>query len=193
MNQQSSNDVFFIGTIVFLLIVIVFCFYMAIKTSKAKKAAKAKRKNYMKNTNASILEAFPHFNGLPIPEGTMCNVSSQSSKYVFSANGATINLDKCKITDICMETDVEIQKQYVSSACGAIGGALLFGSVGALIGGRTKKKETKQIHTYLIFTYKSDEELKYLAFDVTYSLQGARKFVEEFHKNDVRNNAEINL
>ena len=51
--------------------------------------------------------------------------------------------------------DVNVQQQYVSS----IGGAL-FGVAGAAVGGRAKKKEIKSVDTWLIVTYKEDEQPK---------------------------------
>ncbi len=179
--------------IALLVVVIIFCVYMAIKTTKMKKNAKKERKEIMAATNASLMDTFVHFNGLPIPEGVACKIMSLPDRYDFIANGATISLDKNKVTDICLKSDAEIQKQYISSAGGAVGGALLFGPVGALIGGRVKEKESKQIFTYLIFTYETDGDLKYLAFDVSYCVPKAAKYRDEFKKNISHNNVQISL
>lgn len=179
--------------IAFLFAIIIFCTYMAVKTTKMQKDAKKERKEIMKANNASLMETFIHFSGLPIPEGVACKVISLPDRYDFIANGATISLSKNKVTDICLKSDAEIQKQYVSSAAGAVGGALLFGPVGALIGGRVKEKKTKQIFTYLIFTYEANGELKYLALDVTYSVPKALKYKEEFKQNATQHNLQINL
>ena len=179
--------------IAFLFAIIIFCTYMAVKTTKMQKDAKKERKEIMKATNASLMETFIHFSGLPIPEGVACKVISLPDRYDFIANGATISLSKNKVTDICLKSDAEIQKQYVSSAAGAVGGALLFGPVGALIGGRVKEKKTKQIFTYLIFTYETNGELKYLALDVTYSVPKALKYKEEFKQNATQHNLQINI
>jgi hypothetical protein len=130
----------------------------------------------------------PHVNGLPVAENILCVIYSRPTKYEITANGATFNLDKNKVTDVCLKTDVEIQKQYISS----IGGAVLFGSLGAIVGGRAKKKKTKKTHTYLIFTYESDGEIKYIGFDVTNNFN-APKLVNEFRKTSSNNKVEINL
>ena len=79
------------------------------------------------------------------------------------------NLDRERVRDVCLKTDIDIQKQYVSSSGGAIAGGLLFGPVGALIGGRTKQKKIKNVSTYLIITYTNDDEIKYVGFDATNS------------------------
>ena len=90
-------------------------------------------------------------------------------------------LDKSKITDMCIKTDREIQQQYVSSVGGAVGGAVLFGPVGAIIGGRSKKKTVKnEVHNYLIITYQSPD-IKYIGFEtIGYALASANLYVEDF-------------
>lgn len=193
MNKLTTGDIFSLGIIAILFVLIIWGFYMAMKTSEKQRVAKLKRKRLMADTNSSLLESFQHFNGLPIPEGTMCTINSQPTKYTISSNGANINLDKNKVIDICIKTDVEIQKQYVSSAAGAIGGAILFGPIGALIGGRAKEKKTQQIFSYLIFTYLSEGDMKYIAFNATNSVFIAAKYVDEFKKSHQKNAVEINL
>lgn len=47
---------------------------------------------------------------------------------------------------MCIKTDKEIQQQYVSSVGGAVGGAVLFGPLGAITGGRAKKKTVKEVY-----------------------------------------------
>ena len=55
----------------------------------------------------------------------------------------TFKLLKEKITDVTMTNDIEIQKNNVSSIGGAVSGAILFGALGAIIGGRAKNKKVK--------------------------------------------------
>ena len=86
---------------------------------------------------------------------------------------------------MCIKTDSEIQKQYVSSVGGAIGGGILFGPIGAAIGGRAKQKTTHTTQSYLIITYKNSEgNLVNLAFDVTYNYSKAHATVKEFMRNN---------
>jgi len=59
--------------------------------------------------------------------------------------------------------DVNVQQQYVSSIGGAVLGGALFGVAGAAVGGRAKKKEIKSVDTWLIITYKEDEQPKNIA------------------------------
>lgn len=163
---------FFIGV---ALIIGVICIANAKKKSTNTKNDEKKEK--------VLHSTFLHINGLPIAENVPCDVFSLIDKYEFKANGAAFNLDKRKITDICIKTETEIQQQYVSSVGGAVGGAMLFGPLGAIIGGRAKKKKTKTISQYLIFTYVNENELKYIGFDVTGQGWNAGKLIDEYRNN----------
>lgn len=67
-------------------------------------------------------------------------------RYIFTSGTMNFELEKSKITDMCIKTDKEIQQQYVSSVGGAVGGAVLFGPLGAITGGRAKKKTVKEVY-----------------------------------------------
>lgn len=155
-----------------LVLFAVFCIMMIVKLSKTSKKVKPK--------NASLFVVLLHTAGLPIPERTLCQLYSYPDRIEINANGTQFTLMKSKITNVSMTTDVEIQKQYVSSAAGAVGGAMLFGAVGALIGGRVKEKKINDVRTYLIFTYEKNNSVDYIAFDATASFFPAKKFVDEF-------------
>ena len=117
---------------------------------------KKKEKNNFEGI--TIYTAFHHVNGLPIPENVLCEVFSYPDRIDFKSGTTEIKLPKEKITDISIKTDTEIQQQLVSSAGGAIAGAMLFGSLGAIIGGRVKTKKVKTTTNYLIITYKRDRK-----------------------------------
>lgn len=72
------------------------------------------------------------------------------------------------------------------------GGAMLFGPIGAMIGGRTKEKVSRTIHSYLIFTYTNNNEIKYIAFDCTGN-RNVHKFIKEFNLNNHKKKTTINL
>ena len=131
---------------------------------------------------------------MPIPENSICSVISYTDKFVFSANGLSFNLLKSKITDICIKTDTEISKQVVSSIGGAIGGAVLFGPLGAIIGGRAKNREIKTTTQYLIFTYIKDNDVKYLGFimDEPICIHTAYKIVDEFIQHQTEASSSVN-
>ncbi|HHW90703.1 MAG TPA: hypothetical protein GX745_07380 [Clostridiales bacterium] len=175
----------------------LFAFYMFILTSrarrKAEKEAEEEAKKEMKLRNASFSASLEHFAGLPIPEHTLCQVYSTPSRIEIVANGQQFNLTKEKIIDVSITTNTEIQKQLVSSSGGAVGGALLFGAVGALIGGRTKAEEVKQVKSYLIFTYQKENETKYVGFDISSGEARAIKFVMEFQQQEHKPLVQTNL
>jgi hypothetical protein len=94
---------------------------------------KKEKKNF---EGITIYTAFHHTDGLPIVENMLCEVFSYPDRMDFKAGTTEIKLSKDKITDMCIKTDIEIQQQAVSSVGGAIAGAALFGTLGAVIGGK---------------------------------------------------------
>ncbi len=180
----TSNNLEWLPPLIILSIIIIFCIVMIAKTSGAKKRAKKARINLMESRNASLFSTFAHTNGLPIPENTFCNVLSCPEQIEIHASGSQFDLVKNKINDMCIKTNVDIQKQYTSSAGGAVAGALMFGAVGALIGGRTKQKNIRKIQSYLIVTYQKDDTVDYIAFDVTNNIASANKFIKEFNNRE---------
>lgn len=117
--------------------------------------------------NADLCIKVKHTAVLPIAEGAEIFVYRCTDKVIFERAQDTIELDINKVTDILIETDVEIQKSWVSSARGAIEGDNLFGSLGAIIGGRAKEKTSTVIEKYLIFAYEKNDEQKYISLEVT--------------------------
>ncbi len=152
---------------------------------------KKKEKNNFEGI--TIYTAFHHVNGLPIPENVLCEVFSYPDRIDFKSGTTEIKLPKEKITDISIKTDTEIQQQLVSSAGGAIAGVMLFGSLGAIIGGRVKTKKVKTTTNYLIITYKSENELKYIGFDIQNNPPSADKLVKEFQKSNSASGVKIEL
>lgn len=104
---------------------------------------------------------------IDLPEGTICKVVYNTDKIVFTASGQEFTLNASKMIDVSVMTPKEIQTQYVSSVGGAVAGAVLLGPLGAIIGGTASKKQFTTKRKYLIFTYLSDGETKYIVFDVT--------------------------
>ena len=182
---------FYIIVIALLVAFVVFCISMAVKTSKIQKSAKKKFADKKKEIGFLEKAYLNCMTGLPIPEGAECMVYMCPDKYVFERNESTYNLPINKITDISIKTDVEIQNAYTSSIGGAVGGALLFGGLGAIIGGRTKKKTDKIVHSYLIFAYKKDDNIDFISFDCT-NASSVYKFIEAFNKIP-KENKTINL
>lgn len=179
--------------VIFILIAfIIFCIVMAVKTSNIKSSQK-KALGELKAQGLTHQLTAKHTYGLPIAEGLYCTIQVYKDHIDFYSGNTHVKLDSEKITDMCITNDTEIQQQYVSSMGGAVGGAVLFGPIGAMIGGRTKKKTTKAITFYLIITYKSaDSSLAYLGFDVSGCDWEAKKIVKDF-QSILKGITEINL
>lgn len=178
---------------IILLVFAVLCIVMAIKTSNIKKKQKKAIKVLKAHGLTQQLIA-KHTYGLPIAEGLACTIQAYNDHIDFLSGTTHITLDNEKITDMCIKNETEIQKQYVSSVGGAVGGAVLFGPLGAMIGGRAKKKTSKTTSFYFIITYKkADAALDYIGFDVSGCVWQASKLVDEFHKNNKKGNTHIEL
>ncbi len=108
--------------------------------------------------------SYLHASGLPLAENTKCTVYYFNDKIMIQGAGQTFNLSMSKISDISIISDVDIRKSYVSSVGGAVGGAVLFGPLGAMVGGRAKEKQVRTIRKYLVVTYKKHEGPAFTAF-----------------------------
>lgn len=192
---SSLNPIILVISFVLTAALFIFMFSKIIKAIKKSKEKKQPQQSNPEtnHSNATISGTLKHFNGLPVPENTSCQINSTKDAYQILCQGQQFNLAKEKVLNISITTDTEIQKQYVSSAGGAIGGALLFGPVGALIGGRTKAKTKKEVYTYLIFTYLKGEEPQYIAFDSTDSYFLTMKILKEFEAQKPREAYQIEL
>lgn len=178
-----------------LLTIIIFSFlvfYCLKKVSiliKSKK--KHKPKNEIKPNHRIVTGAYNHVYGLSIPENAPCKLFIHDDKIVIESSGVKFNLYKDKILDVCIKTETEIQKQYVSSVGGAIAGGALFGPLGAIVGGRAKEKKSKTKTKYLIYTYEKDNEVDYISFDLLNGIN-SHKFISDFNYSN-KTNKEINL
>lgn len=175
-----------------LVILLIFCIVMFVITSQNKSKGHQKLSQQISQRHASLYAVCPHVQGLPIPENTLCTIYSVPGRYEITASGNNFNLEKNKITDMCIKTDFEIVSQQVSSIGGAIGGAVLFGPLGAVIGGRAKEKKSKKMYQYLIITYEFNGEIKYIGFDATANSQ-ASALVKEFNAYNIHHSTTINL
>ncbi len=137
-----------------------------------------------------------HQAGLPLSQDTSCEITVENDCFKISGGGNVFELKKNKITDIAVKTDAEIQKQYVSSIGGAVAGGMVFGPLGAIVGGRAKEKKTTTITYYLIFTYRSKDEIDYASFEIPFNcFYKAQKWRKDFQNqatsNDINNSIEL--
>lgn len=149
-------------------------------------------KNAMSPEDYGAYGQFKHTIGLSMPENILCKLHLSSQGLEIEGNGVSFNLPRNRILDITIKSEEEIQKQFVSSAGGAVAGGILFGPLGAMIGGRTKEKKTSKIKTYLIFTYEKDNNPEYIAFDTTGTMKDT-KFITYFRKYMQKGNMKVDL
>ena len=131
-----------------------------------------------------------HAHGLPIADGASTTICELEDSFVFKSGGNNFTIMKDKITDISKKTDTEIQQQKVSSVGGAVGGALLFGALGAVIGGQAKNYTTETHRSYLIFTYlNKNDEIAYLCFEIyaTHLHANVEKLIKGFTPTATKN------
>lgn len=169
-------------------IFLVFIIGHSIKMSRAEKKLK-------KSLPVGVLRLkAAHAMGLPIAEKTECLVYSYPACIKIVAPGTEFVVKKEKTTDISITTDEDIQKQYISSVGGAVGGAVLFGPLGAMIGGRSKEKKVTTVTNYFIITYLKEEGLKYICFTYSFNeYQNAKNIIADFTNGSVKASASIEL
>lgn len=107
-----------------------------------------------------------HVYGLPIPEGLDVYIYYEANGLLFNYNNRVFGLGYDVITDLAVRTDTEIRSNIVSSAGGAVAGGMMFGPMGAMIGGRTKDIKTRLETRYLIITYIKNKEYAYICFEL---------------------------
>jgi len=166
-----------IALVLFPLAMLVAIIGAIVESSKKRK----RQKQELISSGATLYVELPHTAGLPIAENVLCKIYSLPDRIEIKGGGTQFTLSKSKLTDVSIITDKEIQKQVVSSVGGAVAGGLLFGPVGAIIGGRAKTRTATHVRYYLIFSYEKDGSVDYITFEATQSLSKASKFAREFH------------
>ncbi len=201
MEQKAENLV----VLIMFLLLDVLCFKknrdmksgVAAQKKQIKREKDEERKKSKKESRDVLKRTITakHQAGLPLAQDATCAVVKVDDGFKISGGGNDYILKNAKITDICVKSDVEIQKQYVSSIGGAVGGAVLFGPLGAMIGGRAKEKKSKTTTYYLIFSYVSEERVSYISFEIIAGGLGrAYEWAKEYRKegnNNQRNTIEI--
>lgn len=150
------------------LIFLTIGIWVILRNTKRSKERREKRKSHSKEYLERYKRTLPnlhHMDGLPLAQGTPCAANIEDGILEVKGGGTTFRLGLNKITDATVKTETEIQKAYVSSIGGAVAGAVVFGALGAMIGGRAKEKESKVEKFFLIITYlKEDGDIAYISF-----------------------------
>nr|DAQ48868.1 MAG TPA: hypothetical protein [Caudoviricetes sp.] len=134
-------------------------------------------KNKYKCKKSYTLE---HLYGLNIPQGAECGVWICSKRLVMYY-GAPITLFYSKIIKAEILDQTQFKKHYLDNATGAIAGGMLLGAAGALLGGGTKTITESDKKYILAITYKSDDEIKYILFDVTANKVTAKNVIADIN------------
>ena len=177
--MPGAGDILVIGIV--LLSLLLFCSIYLIVLGAKQVYKKKKRKALQKKLGAIDSATFTHIAGLPFADGAECNVLLDNEEYIFERTGTLVHLPFAKVQDVACKTKKEIQHNYVSSIGGAIGGAYLFGPIGAMIGGRTKKITNVKTEKFFMVAYEKDGETAYVAFDCQKAGWNGEKFTKAFH------------
>lgn len=169
--ETSGNDVVatvFCGVVGIALLYRCIAYKRVKQRSMEKKHRNAEFKQSLANQRdrASRTISGEHMAGLPLGEGTAASMEFGDTSIVINGGGNEFTLSYDKISAAEVKSDVEIQKAYVSSVGGAVGGAVLFGPLGAMIGGRAKEKKTTVTEYYFIITYIKDGEVNYISLKI---------------------------
>lgn len=119
--------------------------------------------------------------GLPIPQSSDVSIKMTPGALTITGSGQEFEIDASKLTLVDLKSDVEMEKIIQQSAPGMIIGAVTFGVIGAMIGGRVKTKEKRTVNHFLIINYQSDE-LKTIVIDATKDWYNAAALVDYFRK-----------
>lgn len=171
-------------------VIIILFIVLIVLLIKKRKNSKKKVSNDTGLLNFCVLN---HVNGLPVAENMLCEIRSYPDRIDFKSGTTNITLSREKITDMCIKTDTEIQNQVTSSVGGAIAGGIMFGALGAIIGGRSKNKKVKKVTQYLIITYDNQNTLSYIGFELKGNAFSAAKLVDEFKKLNKNSETHIEL
>lgn len=155
-------EVFYAVDIVIVIVVLAVAIIKILQDAKVKK-------QYGKE-NLLCCAKLEHAYGLSFPQGAKCKAVFLRDRILFSAHNQEFSLSESKLVDVSVMKHTDIQKQYVSSAGGAIAGVKIAGPLGAMIGGSAKKRTIKSKSKYLVIAYKDapdSPEAKYITFDIT--------------------------
>ncbi len=127
---------------------------------------------------------FAHVSGLGIPAGAKCRISYWDSALHISALNHDFTLPHEKVRSASLLTRKEVQRQYVSSAGGAVAGAMLLGPLGAAVGGGVRRRSVRSRDRFLIFGYDGGQpnETRFLVFHLTQWGDRGHRFVSAYKK-----------
>lgn len=179
------------GVAILMFIIAGFCFIMSIYTIIKRNQEKQNKEDELieegSKYNAIYSTEIQHICGLPLTENSKCIIHLCHNQIVIESIGSIFKLQKNRIIDMNIKTSKEIQ----NSISGAVGGAILLGSIGAFIGG-----SSTEFHRFFIIVYKNkDNKEECISFDMKDNLKVYKEiynYIESF-KNDITDKKEIDL
>lgn len=157
------------------------------KQERTKEKERLEGKGYLESTSL-ILES-----GLSISEKALCKLTYCKDKLIIEGSGVTYNLPTHKLIDMDIKSSTEIETFYNSSIGGTVGGAMILGPLGAMIGGRKKKKKIRKTEHFLVITYDKDDEVNFIVFNIDKNPLKAHKFVKTFKESGINHEKIIDL
>lgn len=139
--------------------------------------------NTKEEYNADVAANFRHTSGLPIPAGIMVGVYCTKDRLIIKKDTQEITLSANKLKSV----DSVIGRDLQSQADGALAGGLLFGLSGAVIGTLAGSS------TYLVITYESSGEIKYIVLDTVTAPGNARKVADYYRETTAAKDQKIEL
>lgn len=162
---------------IFIFIALV-CFILIIYGISQKNLEKQKIGESSNIYNAIYSSKIKHICGLPLAEDSDCIIHLCQNQIVIDSTGNIFKLSADRIIDINIKTSKEIQ----NSISGAIGGAILFGPIGAFLGGTSS-----DVHRFFIIIYKNKENKDIcISFDIKDNLNTLKmisSYIEKFNSN----------
>lgn len=173
----STAEIVFPLLLIFFLI--IFIIVMLCMTGRKGRKFRKKLNQRAREVGAIDAACLEHVGGLPISEGKMCFCFLMPNAIMIEVNQSQYYIGSGQLTEVSVKTDVEVKEAYVSSAGGALAGGMMFGALGAAVGGRTKKKTSYNVHKFLMIGYvqNEDEKVNIACFKYT---RAANIFVKAF-------------
>lgn len=99
-----------------------------------------------------------HVYGLPASQFLPCYLYITKKQYIFEIDKRFLRLDRDKIIDKNIYTDMDVKKQAVSDVGSAIAGAKAFGAIGALTANKAAVVDVTTIKKILVLKYKNEND-----------------------------------
>ena len=146
--------------------------YAGVRSIQKAKKISAEKQEKASARSAHIYGTIKHYDGLPFPGGVMVEMYYGKDAICFTKDNQEVTLDRIKVVnmDVCSGKDLK-----ANSSSGAVGaGFLLAGATGAAIGALAASG------TYLVISYKKDEELKLILLDTFGTAIPIQKLIKDF-------------